>query len=286
VKYTYSFDADFVLGDSSHKGLGFPSEQDNTPSGFDISQDQMPQSTPVLDSSSFEKDAGSDEGMDCELTNEIAEDFSPNVSAKRNSGFLSIGGFKLYTQDISDDENEEYNEDSSDEESSTLSENNDSECTSDSDSDIDEDVAEDYLEGVGGSDNILDAKWLLKPDLNKSDDDSSSSSCYDETLKKLGGFALQEASRKYGMKKDKPKKKHYVNSGPLDLENLMIEKDPRTLSSRKKHVPRFPHSWPSHAQKSKASKKMHGTTITHPHILNIQYCPCSSKLLVEVNLSH
>ncbi|ESW27115.1 hypothetical protein PHAVU_003G175300 [Phaseolus vulgaris] len=258
VKYTYSFDADFVLGDSSHKGLGFPSEQDNTPSGFDISQDQMPQSTPVLDSSSFEKDAGSDEGMDCELTNEIAEDFSPNVSAKRNSGFLSIGGFKLYTQDISDDENEEYNEDSSDEESSTLSENNDSECTSDSDSDIDEDVAEDYLEGVGGSDNILDAKWLLKPDLNKSDDDSSSSSCYDETLKKLGGFALQEASRKYGMKKDKPKKKHYVNSGPLDLENLMIEKDPRTLSSRKKHVPRFPHSWPSHAQKSKASKKMHG----------------------------
>jgi len=32
----------------------------------------MPQSTPVLNSSSFEKDVGSDEGMDCELTNEIA----------------------------------------------------------------------------------------------------------------------------------------------------------------------------------------------------------------------
>ncbi|XP_017406506.1 uncharacterized protein LOC108319766 isoform X2 [Vigna angularis] len=267
VKYTYSYDVDFVLGDSSHKGLGFSSEQDKNTSSFGISQEQMPQSTPVLDSSSFEKDGGSDEGMDCELSNEMVEDFSPNVSAERNSGFLSIGGLKLYTEDISDDENEEYNEDSSDEEGSTSSvpeellessENNDSEYTSDSDSDIDEDVAEDYLEGVGGSENILDAKWLLKPDMNESDDDSSSSSCYDEALKKLGGFALQEASREYGMKKNKPRKKHCLNSGPLVLENLMMEKDPRTISSRKKHVPRFPHSWPSHAQKSKASKKMHG----------------------------
>lgn len=113
VKYTYSYDLDFVLGDSSHKGLGFPSEQDKNTSSFGISQEQMPQSTPVLDSSSFEKDGGSDEGMDCELTNEMVEDFSPNVSAERNSGFLSIGGLKLYTEDISDDENEEYNEDSS-----------------------------------------------------------------------------------------------------------------------------------------------------------------------------
>ncbi|XP_027921792.1 uncharacterized protein LOC114179591 isoform X3 [Vigna unguiculata] len=266
-KYTYSYDADFVLGDSSHKGLGFPSEQDKTPGSIGILQEQMPQSTPVLDSSSFEKDAGSDEGMDCELSNEMAEDCSPNVSAERNSGFLSIGGLKLYTQDISDDENEEYNEDSSDEESSTTSapeellessENNDSEYTSDSDSDIDEDVAEDYLEGVGGSENILDAKWLLKPDLNESGNDSSSSSCYDEALKKLGGFALQEASREYGMKKNKPRNKHGVNSGPIALENLMTEKDPRTISSRKKHLPWFTHSWPSHAQKSKASKKMHG----------------------------
>jgi len=157
----------------------------------------MPQSTLVFYSSSVEKDVGSDECMDCELTNEIGKDFSPNVSDKRNSGFLSIGGLKLYPhQDISDDENE----DSSDEESSTLFENNDSECTSNNDSDIDEDVVENYLEGVGGSDNILDAKWLLKPYLNKSDGDSSSSSCYDETLKMLGGFALQEASREYGMK--------------------------------------------------------------------------------------
>ncbi|TKY54745.1 Zinc finger CCCH-type with G patch domain-containing protein [Spatholobus suberectus] len=268
VKYTYSYDADFVLGDSSHRGLGFPAEQDKTPSGIGTSPEQMPQSTPVLDSSSFEKDAGSDEDMDCELSNQKTEDLPSNVSAGRNSGFLSIGGLKLYTQDISDNESEEDNdEDSADEDSSASSEpeeslgsseSNDSEDTSDSDSDIDEEVAEDYLEGVGGSDNIMDAKWLLKPVLDESDEDSSSSSRYDEALEKLGGFALEEASREYGMKKAQPQRKHSVDSGSLALEDLMLEKDPRTISARKKHVPRFPHSWPLHAQKSKASKKIHG----------------------------
>ncbi|RDX90141.1 Zinc finger CCCH-type with G patch domain-containing protein, partial [Mucuna pruriens] len=268
VKYTYSYDADFILGDNSHRGLGFPAEQDKTPSGIATSPEQMPQSTPVLDSSSFEKDAGSDESMDCELSNQMTEDLPSNVSAEKNSGFLSIGGLKLYTQDISDNESEEDNdEDTLEEDSSAssepeellgLSESNDSEDTSDSDSDIDEEVAEDYLEGVGGSDNILDAKWLLKPDLDKSDDDSSSSSCFDEALEKLSGFALQEASREFGRKKTRPWKKHSVDSRPLALDDLIMKKDPRTISARKKHVSRSPHSWPVHAQKSKASKKIHG----------------------------
>jgi len=139
---------------------------------------------------------------------------------------------------------------------------------------------EDYLEGVGGSDNIMEAKWLLKPVLDESNDDSSSSSCYDEALEKLSGFVLQEASREYGMKKAQPWKKRSVGSGPLALEDLMLEKDPRSISARKKHVPRFPQSWPSHAQKSKASKRIHGTAITHSHMLKIQFCCLSSKLLV------
>ncbi|KAG4959699.1 hypothetical protein AAZX31_13G141800 [Glycine max] len=267
VKYRYTYDADFILGDSSHRGLGFPAEQDKTPSGIGTSE-QMPQSTPVLDSSPFEKDADSGEGMDCELTNQMAEDLPSNVSAERNSGFLTIGGLKLYTQDISDNESDEYNDgDSPDEDSSASSEpeellgsseTNDSEYSSDSDSDINEEVVEDYLEGVGGSDNIMEAKWLLKPVLDESNDDSSSSSCYDEALEKLSGFVLQEASREYGMKKAQPWKKRSVGSGPLALEDLMLEKDPRSISARKKHVPRFPQSWPSHAQKSKASKRIHG----------------------------
>ena len=290
VKYAYTYDADFILGDSSHRGLCLPAEQEKTPSGIGTLSEQMPQSTPVLDSPSFEKEAGSDEGMDCELSNQITEDLPSNVSAERNSGFLSIGGLKLYTQDISDDESDEYNdEDSSDEDSSASSEpeellgsseSNDSEYSSDSDSDIDEEVAEDYLEGVGGSDNIMEAKWLLKPVLDESDDDSSSSSCYDEALEKLSGFVLQEASREYDTKKAQSWKKRSVGSGPLALEDLMLEKDPRSISARKKHVPRFPQSWPSHAQKSKASKRIHGTAITHPHMLKIQCCCLSSKLLI------
>ncbi|KAG5097282.1 hypothetical protein JHK82_047136 [Glycine max] len=268
VKYAYTYDADFILGDSSHRGLCLPAEQEKTPSGIGTLSEQMPQSTPVLDSPSFEKEAGSDEGMDCELSNQITEDLPSNVSAERNSGFLSIGGLKLYTQDISDDESDEYNdEDSSDEDSSASSEpeellgsseSNDSEYSSDSDSDIDEEVAEDYLEGVGGSDNIMEAKWLLKPVLDESDDDSSSSSCYDEALEKLSGFVLQEASREYDTKKAQSWKKRSVGSGPLALEDLMLAKDPRSISARKKHVPRFPQSWPSHAQNSKASKRIHG----------------------------
>ncbi|KAE9602337.1 hypothetical protein Lal_00049971 [Lupinus albus] len=268
VQYTYSYGSDFVLGDSSHKGLDFSPEHDNTPSGIGTSSDQMPQSTPVFGSSSFMKDVGSDEGMNCELVNQMTEELPSKMSAERNSGFLSIGGLKLYTEDISDNESEEEddNEMSSNEdiygssESEELvgsSESDDSEDTSDSDSDIDEEVAEDYLEGVGGSDNIIDAKYLLKSVTDESDDDGSSSSCYDEALEKLSGIALQEASREYGMKKSQPWKKRSGHSGPLDLDDLMLEKDPRT-TSRKKHVSQFPRSWPLQAQKSKASKRIHG----------------------------
>ncbi|XP_061375755.1 uncharacterized protein LOC133317879 [Gastrolobium bilobum] len=267
VEYTYGYGADFVLGDSSHRGLGFPAEHDKTPSGTGTSSKQMPQSTSVVDSSSFEKDVGSDEDIDCELNNQMTAYLPSKVSAERNSGFLSIGGLKLYTQDISDNGSEEDNDEESPDEDSSVSsepeellgssESNDSEETSDSDSDIDEEVAEDYMEGVGGSDNIMDAKWLLKPVLDESDDDSSSS-CYDEALEKLSGIALQEASRDYGIQKTQKWKKRSGNSGSLALEDVMLEKDPRTIYARKKHVPRLPHSWPSHAQKSKASKRIHG----------------------------
>ncbi|XP_019463084.1 PREDICTED: uncharacterized protein LOC109361984 isoform X3 [Lupinus angustifolius] len=268
VEDTYAYGSDFVLGDSSHRGLGFHSEHDKTPSGIGTSSDQLPQSTAALDSSSFEKDVGSDEGMGCELSNQMTEGLPSKMSAERNPGFLSIGGLKLYTEDISDNESDQHddevssNEDGSgsseSEELDGSSETDDSEDTSDSDSDIDEDVAEDYLEGVGGSDNIIDAKWLLKPDLDESDDDGSSRSCYDEALEKLSGITLQEASREYGKKKSRPSKIQSGHSGSLALDDLMLEKDPRTSSARKKHVPQFPRSWPLQDQKSKASKRIHG----------------------------
>ncbi|MCI33394.1 D111/G-patch domain protein, partial [Trifolium medium] len=121
VEYTYGY-GDFVLGDSSHRGLGFAAEDehDETPSGIGTSSEQMLQSTPVLDSSSFEKDVGSDKGINCELNNQMDEDLPSNVSSRKNSGFLSIGGLKLYTEDISDIESEENDiEESSDEDGSS-----------------------------------------------------------------------------------------------------------------------------------------------------------------------
>ena len=261
VEYAYSYGADFVLGDTSHRGLGFPAQNSKTPTDVGTSSKQMPAS--VLNSSSF----GSDDVIYHELNTQMTENSPSKASAERNSGFLSIGGLKLYTEDISDNGSDEDNdEELSDQDSSESSEmeelvesseSSDSEDSSDNNSDIDEEVAEDYLEGVGGSDNILDAKWLLKPVLNESEDDSSSSSCYDEALQKMGGIALQEASMEYGMQV-KPWKKRSAHHGPVDLDNLMLIKDPRTASGGKKHASRLPHSWPSQAQKSKASKRIHG----------------------------
>ncbi|CAJ2634571.1 unnamed protein product [Trifolium pratense] len=255
VEYTYGY-GDFVLGGSSHRGLGFAAEDEHeeTPSGIGTSSEQMLQSTPVLDSSSFEKDVGSDKGINCELNNQMDEDLPSNLSSRKNSGFLSIGGLKLYTEDISDIESEENDiEESSDEDgSSEQDDSNYSEDMSDSDSDIDEEVAEDYLEGVGGSENIIDAKWLLDPVLDESDDDSSSSGSYGEALEKLGGISLQEASREYGMKKAQPWRKRSVKKAvPFSLDDLMLENDPRTIFAKKMHLTRCP-------QKSKASKRIHG----------------------------
>ncbi|KAI4344235.1 hypothetical protein L6164_011485 [Bauhinia variegata] len=273
IEYTYSFGTTFVLGDCSHRGLGFPDEQYETPSSIEASSEQIEhQSTSVLHSSSLGKEINSCEHMDYELGNRTPEDLPSEVSPERNSGFLSIGGLKLYTQDISDVESDEGDYEESDEESSGFSEpeeqvgspeSNNSEDISDTDSDIDEEVAEDYLEGVGGSDNIMMAKWLLKAVMDESDDESSSrtSISSDGALPKLGGISLQEASREYGVKKAQPWKRSTVDSGDSlsrALDDLMLVKDPRTISARKKHVAYFPHSWPSKAQKSKASKKIHG----------------------------
>ncbi|KAI4335606.1 hypothetical protein L6164_014239 [Bauhinia variegata] len=156
-----------------------------------------------------------------------------------------MGGVLTSFQDISDVESDDGDyEEPHDEECSGSYEpeelvgspqSNNSEDISDSDSDIDE----------------------------ESDDGNSSSSSSSSigALPKLGGITLQEASREYGMKKAKPWKKSTIDSGDSlsqALDDLMLLKDPRTMSARKKHMARCPHSWPSKAQKSKASKKIHG----------------------------
>ncbi|XVE63588.1 hypothetical protein DITRI_Ditri07aG0031800 [Diplodiscus trichospermus] len=275
VNYTYEYSSGFVLGDSSHRGLGFDDESEATPSGMDLSTKQMEEKEGAcsdLSSSEKEMDADHSHSNNSKVDDEVAEELFPDaLSPKKNSGYLSIGGVKLYTQDMSDVETEEdYDGESLDDESTTDKEGQDglygsdaSEILSDDDSDIDEEVAEDYLEGIGGEVSVLDTKWLVGQAL---DDDSSSSSSFGATLEKLGGIALQDASTEYGMQKCQSRKKY--SGGAKDawspaLDDLMLVKDPRTVSGRKKHVARFPSSWPLQEQKSKRSRKFPGEKKKH-----------------------
>ncbi|KAM1061491.1 hypothetical protein ACFX14_025865 [Malus domestica] len=277
VAFTYHYGSSFVLGESSHRGLGFSEELEETPSGVEDSSKQMEEPEySCFDLESSEKDVDANDGMDCEVGEEMAEEMPTEMlSPKKNSGFLSIGGMRLYTQDISDEESEEeengeslYEGSSGSSESGERlgsSESEDSEEMSDSDSDIDDDVAEDYLVGIGGSYNILSSKFLVEQDLDEPDKNSSLRSGFDETLQKLGGIALQDASREYGRKKGQSQKKHNVNerhARSLAIDDLMLLKDPRK-HTKKKPVAKYPQSWPAKAQRSKFSRTFPGEKKKH-----------------------
>lgn len=280
IGFTYDYDSSFVLGDSFHRGLGFCDESETTPGAIGSSSKQMDEQPEgsSFDSSFSEKEMDADETINCKVGEGMIEEVQTEAfSSKKNSGFLSIGGMKIFTQDIFEGESDRETQDGEGSESSEVGEHIDlsdsdvSENMSESDSDIDEEVAEDYLEGIGGSDNILDAKWLVENHLDDSDEDSSSSSgSFHDTLEKLSGIALQDASREYGMKKSQSTKKYTVggrDSGPSGLDDLMLVKDPRTLSAKKKHIARLPQSWPFEAQKSKNSRRFPGEVCLCPHIL-------------------
>jgi G patch domain-containing protein 2 len=251
LNLTYEYSSDFLLGESSHRELGFCEEFEATP-GAESSSKQME-----------EEEMDSDDTANCRAGEEmLTAVFSP----KKNSAFLSIGGMKLFTQDISDGGSDgESLDESSESQRVELSQSDDSEDASNSELDVDDDVAEDYLEGIGGSSNILDVKWLVENVLDDSEEDSSSSGCFDETLEKLGGIALQEASRRYGMKKPQSKKNHASSARDVsqDLDDFMHVKDPRTVSAKKKHVARLP--WSS--QRSKNSRNFPGNVCSSAFIL-------------------
>ncbi|XP_057988073.1 uncharacterized protein LOC110669003 isoform X2 [Hevea brasiliensis] len=271
------YNSSFVLGHSLHRGLGFSDESDTTPGAIGSSSKQMEEERPegsCFGSPSSEKEMDAYESINCEVGEQIIEEVSnEGFSPKKNSGCLSIGGMKLFTQDISDGQSDGESQDDEVSESTELGEQTElsdsdiSENMSDSDSNIDEEVAEDYLEGIGGSDNILDAKWLVEDHLDDSDEDSTSTSgSFDETLEKLGGIALQDESREYGMKKSRSRKKYNVgarDSWPSALDDLMLIKDPRTVSAKKKLAFRLPQSWPLKAQNSKNSRNFPGAKKKH-----------------------
>lgn len=250
VKVNYEYGSSFVLGgddDETHKGLGF--ESDAGPSG----------------SLSVSKALGDEENCE-EGGDEAMPDVVKVKPSKRNSGFISIGGMKLYTEDISDDEEsggEEEEGSIGSEESEESSESESSDDMFGSDAEIDDAVAKDYLEGIGGSENMLDAHWLAEKSLDQLDLSSGSDSSAEmKTGKKLTGFALQKASMEYGKKK--VTRSHFSGHGKATMDDLMFVKDPRSLSGKKNKKTKFlPQSWPSGSQKSKHSRTFPGEKKKH-----------------------
>ncbi|TQD93560.1 hypothetical protein C1H46_020831 [Malus baccata] len=232
VEFTYHYGSSFVLGESSHRGLGFSDELEETPSGVEDSSKQMEEpEDSCLYLQSSEKHMDANDRMDCEVgDDEMAEEMTTEMlSPKKNSGFLSIGGMRLYSQDISDEEGEEdengeslYEGSSGSSESGERLGSSESEDLSDSDSDVDDEVADDYLVGIGGSYNILSSKFLVEQDLDQPDKNSSLRKGFDETLQKLGGIALQDASREYGRKTVQSQKKYNLIGADMEDADFSV----------------------------------------------------------------
>lgn len=273
VEYMYDYTTNFTLDESSHRGLGFHDEMETSVDGIGSSSKMEEKDSDSVDLSSSEAGDADPEVYDG-ANAEIGDDLMDEMSPEENSGYLLIGGTKIYTHDISDEDDEgEEEEESSDEDGSGTSDSEDDSATSESDdlpfsgSDIDDALAEDYLEGIGGVSNFVNVDQLVGQISDLSDEDSDSENNIDETLQKLGGIGLQEASREYGMKKPAQGRNNrtetikltpvkYVQSSALD--DLVLFKDIRTVSGKKKHVARALPTWPSETRKSKKHRRLPG----------------------------
>ncbi|CAN1800383.1 Zinc finger CCCH-type with G patch domain-containing protein [Linum perenne] len=263
---TYDYGSSFMITDGFHKGLGFHDELEATPGGIGSSSKQLEgqeqEGTP-FDPSCSEKrmDVGP---LEFDVSEETGEDRIEANFKVKNPAFLSIGGMKLYTHDISEEEGHEVDDFApvdnesfeSEQEQEELSESDYSENTFDSDLYIDDEVAKDYLDGIGGSGSVFDARWLMNNELADSDEDTSSSSGdFDDTLETLGGVSLQESSLGYGMMTPQSRKK--IPSSARDFDEIMFDKYPRTASAKKKHVTQLAQSWPA-AKKIKRHRNYPG----------------------------
>ncbi|KAK9055148.1 hypothetical protein SSX86_026230 [Deinandra increscens subsp. villosa] len=273
VNYSYDYGASFEVDDSPHVGLGFHVESEENPSIIGATT-----VTEKIEYSGF--DSSSSHEMETDM---MVDDDSPSSSRATNSGFLSIGGMKLYTHDIScdeddeedggdDDEDEDEDDDDDDEGESLDSEDSSNSSDSDgaynSDSDIDDEIAKDYFEGIGGSCKVANVDQVIGQILDGSDDeeDDVSGGRFSEMLKGVSGIALHDASREHGMKKPRSKNKSRARlskfGGAADdwtaIDDLMLVKNSRTLYGKKKHVAKLPQSWPSKAEKSKNFRRFSG----------------------------
>ncbi|XP_011084036.1 uncharacterized protein LOC105166393 [Sesamum indicum] len=275
VEYIYDYTTSLMLDESSHRGLGFYDEVEASPDVIGSSSKMEEKESGSVASSSYEEgDMGSDDDLVHSENAETGDDLVAEMSdLEENPGYLIIGGTKIYTHDITDeDDNDDDDKSSGSSVSETCSATSESDGLSYSGSDIDDEVAADYFEGIGGIDKIVNVDQLLGQVSDVSGDDTDSVESYDETLEKLGGIALQEASREYGMKNPVFGRKYRTkckNSVPVKydasfaIDDLMLVKDPRTVSGKKKHVARLPQSWPAEARKSKKFRKIPGEKKKH-----------------------
>jgi len=188
---------------------------------------------------------GGHEEMELKLNQLAEEDVSFSTPKRKqeqnvpNPGFLLIGGVRIYTEDITSPESDrmsssdedlesksgdgerfENDDGDSDEEGSegeerdsvSASESSGSESDEDlifGDSSVDNEVVADYMEGVGGSDELLSSKWITGMNLGDADtveqmytdDDDDNDRFVKKGKEKLEGYALMTASEQYGMKR-------------------------------------------------------------------------------------
>ncbi|XP_073132202.1 LOW QUALITY PROTEIN: uncharacterized protein, partial [Henckelia pumila] len=274
LEYIYDYTTSFTLDHSSHRGLGFCELAETTPSfGSSFKIEEKDGDSIVFSSCEADRLGG-----DTDLVNgtkaKIGEYSLEEIpSSEENPRYVLIGGTKIYTYDTEEEEEEEELTDverSEEADCSTTSESD--ELSSVIDSDIDEEVAVDYFEGIGGTGDIVNVAQLMGQVSDVSDDDSDSKDSYDETLQKFGGIALMEGSRKYGQRKPgsgikylaedkKPTPIKYAGSPTLD--GLMLVKDPRTASGRKKPQDKISQSWPLESRKSKNFRTIPGEKKKH-----------------------
>ncbi|KAL6599033.1 hypothetical protein ACP70R_045897 [Stipagrostis hirtigluma subsp. patula] len=174
------------------------------------------------------------------------------------------------------DSNEEGSEDEEgDSETDGESSGSDSEeDLSFGDSSVDDEVVADYMEGIGGSEELLSSKWVAHMNLADSDDDDGEEMDTDEDedglkkgKEKLEGYAIMAASEQYGMKRpnsaERRKGKGLVcdrdvpSMRVMGLDDMMMVKDVRMASRSRKGAKtgssssQLSRSWPNEGRKSK-----------------------------------
>ncbi|KAJ1697920.1 hypothetical protein LUZ63_006432 [Rhynchospora breviuscula] len=259
---------DFGSAEVSHLGLGFVEKEGE--------EEEEEEEEEVEEVEAMQEDKGGEKeemrqresdpvvGEKEELMQkELDQLMTPEVKkGGKSEGFLSIGGYRVYTEDASSPEEDMYDDDdvsdddedddedelkpSDDEEELSPSDNDDDDDDEeeeeeeedddddDDESEIDDEIVRDYMEGIGGADEFLSG--LSKKQLkelesqsasDKSETHSESESDEDGFLKreKIGGVKLMKASEVYGMKekKWKGKEKAKVAFNSARIELLTLD---------------------------------------------------------------